>query len=326
MGTGGIGLRHLQQINRLEGVRGIAVPKRRSRIPILEEQGYPAVESLEEAVALGATHAVVATETGQHLPDGLSALKRGLHLLIEKPLAQDAQQGIRLGQQAKENRRDLFVGCLLRFSESLDRFRELLPELGPLHSVNAECRSYLPDWRPDRPYRDSYSARAGEGGVLLDLIHEIDYVGWIFGWPLAVRAKVKNLGVLGIASEELAWLNWESEKGFQATVELDYLTRPSRRRLSAFGRQGTLEWDALTGTITLARAGSEARRFSSGQTLDQMLGAQAKAFLQAGSEKPDARLATAEEGVWALAVCDAAHRASSTGNQEKVEAERGALV
>ncbi len=37
------------------------------------------------------------------------------------------------------------------------------------------AQSWLPDWRPDRDYRESYSARLDEGGVLRDLVHEIDY-------------------------------------------------------------------------------------------------------------------------------------------------------
>ena len=42
--------------------------------------------------------------------------------------------------------------------------------------------SYLPGWRPGTDYRQSYSAqRRLGGGVLLDVIHEVDYAAWVLG-------------------------------------------------------------------------------------------------------------------------------------------------
>jgi len=319
IGTGSIGMRHLEVLRQIVGVRTVAIPWRQERIHDLKKAGYAVVERLEDAVCWGATLGIVATDTGRHVDDGLAAVENGLDVLVEKPMSTTAPEARRLWRAADAAGRKIFVGCVLRFSESLNTFRTLLGSIGPLHSVRIECQSYLPDWRPARSYKDCYSARAGEGGVLRDLIHEIDYAGWLYGWPVALQARVRNLGRLGIASEETAELMWEALEGCLVSVSLDYLSRPFRRRMSASGTLGTLEWDGIEGTVTLAFSECPAQVIRSIQTRDEMFGSQAHAFISSSEEIGDPRLATAKDGIKALAICDAARRASTSGREERVD-------
>lgn len=319
LGTGSIGARHLRGLSRLAGVRPIAVPLRSGRRGELRAEGYAVAADLADAVRMGAQRCVIATDTGRHVQDALAALGHGLDVLVEKPLATTAQEAVRLRDRAQATGRRIFVGCVLRFSGSLSAFRAGLDQIGRVHGVQIVCQSYLPDWRPSRPYRRSYSARANEGGVLRDLIHEIDYAGWLFGWPQAVEARLRNSGRLKIEEEEIAQLNWDTPDGASVSVRLDYLTRPPRRRLSAFGEQGTIEWDGITNTVTLALSASTgAVQTHVAQDTDEMFALQARAFLNAGNGVRDVRLATGEEGVRALAVCDAARRASASRREECV--------
>lgn len=304
LGMGSAGRRHLAALSGLAGIRALATPARLAN-------------GLKDAVTRGAGSCVIASDTRRHVPDALAALALGLDALVEKPLAPDARSASKLLKASARARRRIYVGCVLRFSASLARLRRELPRIGAVHAVTVECRSYLPDWRPDRPYRDTYSARPGEGGVLLDLIHEIDYVCWLFGWPKAVEGRLRNLGRLGIRVEEAAELRWETSAGCAISLSLDYLTRTPRRRLVAFGSLGTLEWDALKGTVTASFPGRKTRVSRDPETRDRLFRAQARAFLARRSAR-DPRLATAEEGVRALSVCDAARRSSRSGRREAV--------
>lgn len=317
-GTGTIGVRHLETFRKIEGVSPIAVPVRFQRRQELEGLGYRACSRLEEARGLGASCAVIATDTARHASDVVDAMRLGLDVLVEKPMALNAQEAHRVEEEAVRLGRKIFVGCVLRFSESLNQFHRWLPEIGKVHSVEIECRSYLPDWRNSRPYRDSYSARAGEGGVLLDLIHEVDYAGWIFGWPAALWGRLLNLGRLGIGAEEVAELGWESPEGFPVSIGLDYLTRPPRRSIRVFGDRGTLQWDGRVGEVHLFVEGTAVQATRSAQTRDEMFVEQAQAWCAAIDGKRDLRLASVEEGVKALAVCDAARLSSQTRQEERV--------
>jgi predicted dehydrogenase len=319
LGTGAMGMKHLAVLNRTNGVRTVAVPKRPKRAVELANQGYETAGNLAEAQANGATLCVISTDTGQHLKDGLAAVDAGLNVLLEKPMATNACDAQLLRDRAKENNRRIYVACVLRFSESLNTFRDLLPKVGNLHTVRIESQSYMPDWRPDRPYLNTFRARAGEGGVLLDLIHEIDYAGWLYGWPISLRGSVKNLGVLGIAADEIAEINWDTPDGNAVSIAVDFLTRPPRRRMSAYGEQGSIEWNGTTGTVMLQLAGDPITETKSHQTSQDMLTAQTHAFLDAVAGKEDPRLATADDGVNALMVCDAVRRSSESRKEERVD-------
>jgi len=318
MGTGSIGLRHCKVLTQMAGVRSIAVPRRPERVQELREAGFIAVQDLDDAVCLGARLCIIATDTGRHVEDGVRAVERGLHLLVEKPLATDAAEARQLCAKAAAASRKLFVGCIMRFSRSLNTFREMLSSVGRIHSVRIECQSYLPHWRPTRDYRESYSARSAEGGVLRDLVHEIDYAGWLFGWPHALQAKVKNLGRLGIEADETADLLWETSVGGLVSVRLDYLATPPRRRMTAYGERGTIEWDGIANRVSLHRGHDPFEERVIPQTKDEMVLEQARAFLQAERDGGDPRLACAEDGVRALAVCDAARRAEASRREEAV--------
>lgn len=295
------------------------MPLRPGRMTDLAQDGYTTVPDLVTAAAQGARHAIVATDTRRHVADAESALVLNMAVLVEKPVAPDAQAAYVLSRRATRAGLPLFVGCVLRFSEAINEFRVQLPRIGRIHAVRIECQSYLPDWRPGRPYRETYSARVGEGGVLRDLIHEIDYAAWIFGWPAAVEGYVRNLGRLGIEADESAELLWTTDAGAMVSISLDYLSRPSRRRMRASGEHGTLEWDGVAGRVTLALAGEPELVFQSGQTMDEMLRAQDLAFAEIGhGGLADARLATGLDGAHALAICEAAYRSSDTRREEKV--------
>ena len=166
LGTGSAGMRHLEALRALGGVWAVAIPMRPERSAVLKAAGYPVATGWDEAVRQGVQYAVISTDTGRHVQDGLKAVERGLDVLVEKPIAVDAREARRLCDEASKLGRTVYVGCVLRFSDSLNTFRRLLKEVGSLHTVHIECQSYLPDWRPDRPYQETYAARPEEGGGL----------------------------------------------------------------------------------------------------------------------------------------------------------------
>lgn len=304
VGAGSAGQRHLKALA-AAGAQPIAITRRTETASALRASGIETAENLSAAKALGASACVIASETGRHAADAEAAFALGLDALIEKPLALDAAEGLRVAQAAAEGGRRAFVACVLRFSPSLALFRALLPELGAPHVVRAECRSYLPDWRPGRYHRAGYAADASQGGVLRDLVHEIDYCGWLFGFSDAPSGSCANLGRLGISSEEIAEIAWRLPGGGALTIGLDYLTRLPRRRLTVHGERGTLEWDALAGTSALTLPGKAPLIETAADDADDRFLAQAEAFLGALEGKPDERLASLEDGVRALSVCDA---------------------
>jgi predicted dehydrogenase len=226
--------------------------------------------------------------------DAIEMMSIGCDVLVEKPLACDLQGADEVAAAAARLGRRVFVGCCLRFDAGLRDFRARLGEIGEVQYVRIECQSYLPDWRPGRDYKQSYSASAAQGGVLRDLIHEIDYAVWLFGRPAEVRARLENRGRLGIEAEEAADLLWTVPSGPTVSIRLDYLSRTPHRRMRAFGAAGEIEWDAKA-----AGANADA---------DAMYAGQLRAFIGASQGKDPGPLATLEDGRFAMWIHDEAKR------------------
>jgi predicted dehydrogenase len=318
LGTGSIGSRHLRVFRDLIGAEVWAIPIRPTRQSELQADGFDVCRALDEAVAIGTRTIVVATDTSRHLADLRRALELGCSVLVEKPIAANSAGLSQIASLIDQGSGPVYVACDLRFDLSLLRFRQLLPDIGAIHAARIECQSYLPDWRPNRDYRESYSARAGEGGVLLDLIHEIDYAVWLFGQPTRVFAQLHNSGRLGIESEEAADLCWETPDAAFVSIRLDYLTRTTHRTMCAYGERGEIQWDGVAQTVTLRLDDCPPQVEHFPQDRDSTLRDQDTAFLRAACGGDSATLTTFEEGAVALSICDAARRSSNRGVFEPV--------
>jgi len=129
---------------------------------------------------------------------------------------------------------------------------------------------------------------------------------------------LRNIGRLGIVAEEAADILWEIPNGPAVNMSLDFLTRPPRRLMTAFGENGTLEWDGICGTTTLRPFNGSPEVQTARETVDQILSLQDRVFIHS-EKRSDPRLATVEDALKALAVCDTARLASRNGRTERVQ-------
>jgi predicted dehydrogenase len=317
MGTGSIGCRHLQVLKSL-GVPVVAVSVRETQRIELESRGWLCAKSIAEAKYEGANIAVIATDTQRHVTDTEEALNLGFHILLEKPMGTSADQVRHLPMLASKRGLKLFIGCPLRFDPGLMVIRQKITAIGAIHAIQIECRSYLPNWRPNRDYRTTYSARADDGGVLRDLIHEIDYAIWLFGMPRQVLGELGNLGRLGIESEEMAEGHWSAPAGGFVAIGLDYLSRPPRRHLSVQGALGSLEYNFINRKLRLQTVESPVEEMDFKNTKDDIYILQMNEFLDVAVGGKPRLMASAEDGVNALAVCDAWRRSAVSRRIELV--------
>ena len=283
----------------------ILFPKRPGRIENLRSEGWSCVVSWSEAIELGATHAIIATDTEKHVEDAIEAVDLGLIVLVEKPIALSIQAAAPLMALDSLQKERIFCGLSMRNSQALLHFRASLDKVGAIHSAFVECRSWLPDWRPSSDYRQSYSASPTQGGVLRDLIHELDYIGWTLGQPHSVTADLVNTGRLGIEAEEQAFLHLVMPGGIRVQVALDYLSRPARRNFTIFGEKGTLHWDAIAQSVYFNGLGEE-EKWSFPQSRNEILRDEHNAFLNPSN----GTAVGLQEALRSLEVCDAARNSA----------------
>ena len=99
-------------------------------------------------------------------------------------------------------------------------------------SVNIFCGSYLPNWRKNRNYKDSSSAKKIKGGgVLLDLSHELDYVLLLFGKINNFFAINKKISKLKIDSDDFLNFIGITQTKVQINLSLNNFFLINRRKI-----------------------------------------------------------------------------------------------
>lgn len=319
-GGGSIGQRHARVLTLLGAHVALWPVRPRSEPAPQPISSGPAIDWLDDAsgpaALASADLVVVATDTSRHVADAIEALDAGAgRILVEKPVAPTRAQAEALAAHPRGS--EVWVAAPLRAHEA---FRELITRVGDVGvptSAHVRCQSWLPDWRPDRDYRASYSARLDEGGVLRDLVHELDYAEVLLGRPTLLGAHLDHTGPLDLEAEQAATLLWCTETA-TVTCRLDYVTRPTTRGITIRGQNGALDWDLTTASVTHLDTAGRATTTSFPADLDRDLGMarQARAALELTPDTNPAQRhtagapATLAEGLATLELCDRAREMS----------------
>lgn len=184
--------------------------------------------------------AIISNPTSLHGSAIKSIIGLNIPLFIEKPVFEALEYDDLLEDIAKSGT-ITYVACNLRFLESLKFLHDYVKDNQNrrINEVNVYCGSYLPEWRPGTDYRKCYSAipELG-GGVHIDLIHEIDYVYWIFGKPLSHQGICRNVSSLDIRAIDYANYQLIYPK-FTASIILNYYRRDYKRTLEVVFEDST---------------------------------------------------------------------------------------
>ncbi|MBB6729989.1 Gfo/Idh/MocA family protein [Cohnella zeiphila] len=210
---------HLPTLRKLSefAVRGIydLTPQRRE---LAVRRGFPAFDSLDGLFGAELDAVLVATPPSSHFAAAAEALRRGLHVMIEKPVAPTAEEAERLLTLAAEANRTVGVFHNRRFDPDALLVRQTLRDeaLGRVlfaerrhHSFGSGAwfgvKSFRPEWRNERRFG---------GGALLD-------------WGVHLADQLLHLGLgryerpLAAHIGSLRWEQGDADDYVQASFRLD---------------------------------------------------------------------------------------------------------
>lgn len=236
VGYGSIGKRHAQVLSNL-GCHVFLVTSQKIR-------DYQVYATIEDALAQESIdYVIISNPTYLHHTSLVELIRCGYSgiVFIEKPLY------AKLELLPDHRIKKIFIGYNLRFCDQLLDIRKSLQD-EELISFSTQVGQYLPDWRKNTDYRQSYSAKKKQGGgVLRDLSHELDYSLWICGKGLEVAALGGQYSELEIDSDDVYSVMMRCEKCPVVTLQLNYLNRMPRREILIQTRKHTVGLDLITG-------------------------------------------------------------------------------
>ena len=238
LGLGVMGRHHSRVLNNLEGVDFLGVFDPAESVgPTVE--GQPVYKNLEEFLDLGFDYCVVAAPTIYHLDIGTALAERGIHALIEKPVASTTTAASEL--------RDLFssknliggVGHIERYNPAVQSARKRIEEgiLGDIYQISTRRQGPFP-------------GRIADVGVIKDLAsHDIDLTAWVSQQKF-VSVNARTAHQSGRDHEDMLVAVGTLSGGTITSHTVNWLTPFKERTTVISGEKGALVIDTLTADLT----------------------------------------------------------------------------
>lgn len=231
VGVGSLGRHHARVVRDLEGVSHAGVfdvdqPRRRA---IAAELGVEERRSFADLLG-GADAVVVAVPTRAHEAVAMEAIRAGVHVFVEKPMAAGLEAADRMIEAAEDRDVLIQVGHVERFNRVLLAARPHLDR--PLFVESHRLSPFTP--------------RSLDVAVVLDLmIHDVDLLCSLIGRPVAAMAAT---GVPVLTSHvDIANARLEFDGGAVANLTASRVSVTGVRKLRVWQRSGYLSLDLARG-------------------------------------------------------------------------------
>ena len=234
IGAGAMGSNHIRVLQAMEGVELCAVSDNMKADALrgTKRNGFGAVYAdAEEMLAKERLDAVVvASPTATHKGLALSALRRGLAVLVEKPLASTEAECQEILDAAARAGRPLMVGHIERFNPVVAKLKSSLDEgfLGDVYYIETVRSGPFP--------RRLYGSR---DGVVIDLaVHDLDLVAHLTGDLEQLYSHQIRIG--DRKQDAYARVMLKTRKGVLGSSEFSWISPRKERRINVFGDKGML--------------------------------------------------------------------------------------
>lgn len=247
VGAGSIGERHIEILQKM-GYKNIHVFRQRN-LPLrnIAADTVHIFTDWNEIKTIRPLAAFICTPTSQHLAQTIDCAGMGIHLLVEKPLAENISGLKELKKVVVEKKVYLQVAYMLRFHPLMQKMKEFVAnsDYGNLLNFQTYWGEYLPDWHPWEDYRNSYAARKEMGGgAALTLSHDIDLVMWLTNNKIKQYSTIKNYrSSLEVNVESGVDINFQFENGVTGHSHLNFFEKSPKRNYRFVFENASVEID-----------------------------------------------------------------------------------
>ena len=237
IGVGSLGYHHARILRDVEGAQLVGIhdadPARLDKVAQeLEIPAFPDSGALLDAVDA----VVIAVPTTFHEQVAVEAVSRGVHALVEKPIAPTLDAADRILAAADQGGARVFIGHVERFNAAL-----------------RACEPYLDSPMFVESHRLApFNPRGTDVAVVLDLmIHDLDLVLFLMKRP------VVDFGAVGVpvltTSTDIANARLEFEGGGVANLTASRVSLERMRKIRFFQPSGYISLDLANGTGSFLR-------------------------------------------------------------------------
>lgn len=262
------GCQHIPRFSAIDGVKITALcDTNTARMKEQRRKSAPDAELFSDYRQLlerGLDAVSICTPNDLHCSITLAALRAGLHVMCEKPLAGRLADANRMVTAARRAGRILQVNQSLRYEPSFVTLAGLVADGQIGKPIHARCiRSFgaTPDkfWSPGAKW---FVSRKRQGGIVLDIgVHIADVLQWIMGDIVEVAAATRTL-TSGIDATDTAAALFRCRNGGTAMLELSWATPVPGSLMEVYGTAGKIRTGFTKEPIELTRIGRKGAEVS----------------------------------------------------------------
>lgn len=260
IGLGAMGRHHVRVYGDLPNVELVAVAdvsdaavqREASRHRV---SGYTDIEQMLDTQKLDFVSIVV--PTSMHHAVALQAIERGIHVLVEKPIAGTVAEAHNMIDTAKSAGVQLMVGHIERFNPAIIELKRRIDQVGAIFEISAHRVGPFPD-------------RIRDVGVVVDLAsHDIDAMNFI------LESRVESLYAqtarrIHTSHEDMVHGILRFANGTIGALDVNWLTPTKIRELTVLGSKGTFVANYLTQDLAFFENGAVASEWDDLQELQKI--------------------------------------------------------
>jgi predicted dehydrogenase len=237
VGVGVMGSNHARVLAEIPGVTlvGIADPDPNARKLVSEAAGCEGFAAVDGLLARGVDAVTIAAPTHLHEEIALNCIGRGVHVLVEKPIAPTVEEGRAIIDAARRAGVTLMVGHVERFNPTVEAIKDAIRDEDILSIAITRVGPFPP--------------RMSNVGVVIDLaVHDIDLIRWFTNSDIVeVQPQLSNAVA---AREDIALLQFRTASGVLAHINTNWLTPFKARNVTIATRNKYISGDLLTRQVT----------------------------------------------------------------------------
>ena len=184
----------------------------------------------------------ICTPNDLHAVQSITILKKGIHVLCEKPLCLAVEDGEKMISAAEVAQKKLFVVKQNRYNPPIVFLKQLINQnkLGKIYSFQINCF-----WnRPNEYYTDWKGKKDLDGGTLFtQFSHFIDLIYWMLGEVETVKSISKNFAHPSIEFEDSGVVLFQMKSNAIGTLNytVNSFAANMEGSFTVFGENGTVK-------------------------------------------------------------------------------------
>src|SRR5665213_2139083 len=237
IGVGVMGSNHARVLTGLPGAELIAVadPDLKQAEFVARTLGCAAVGDVDALLDLKVDAVTIAAPTHLHHDIALICMARGVHVMVEKPIASSVEEGRAIIAAARRAGVTLMVGHVERFNPAVEAIKEAIHNEDILSIAITRVGPFPP--------------RMSNVGVVIDLaVHDIDLIRWFTDSEIVEVQPQLSSAVA--EREDIALLQFRTASGVLAHINTNWLTPFKARNVIVATRGKYIQADLLTRQVT----------------------------------------------------------------------------